>query len=51
MCGIAGQVGGDVRPLLPVFEKMRAVLSRRGPDQKGAAVTDGAVLVHARLLS
>ncbi len=49
MCGIAGQVGGDVRPLLPVFEKMRAVLSRRGPDQKGAAVTDGAVLVHARL--
>ena len=49
MCGIAGQVGGDVRPLLPVFVKMQNVLSRRGPDQRGMAVFDGAALIHARL--
>ncbi len=49
MCGIAGQVGGDVRSLLPVFELMQGTLSRRGPDQKGMAVFDEAVLIHARL--
>lgn len=49
MCGIAGQVGGDVRPLLPVFEDMQASLSRRGPDQRGMAVFDSAALIHARL--
>ena len=49
MCGIAGQVGGELRPLLPVFEKMKSVLSRRGPDDNGTAVFEGAVLVHARL--
>ncbi len=49
MCGIAGQIGGDVRPLLPVFEDMRGSLSRRGPDQRGMAVFDAAALIHARL--
>ena len=49
MCGIAGHVGGDVRPLLPFFEDMQASLSRRGPDQKGMALFDEAALIHARL--
>ncbi len=49
MCGIAGQVGGDIRRLLPVFEDMRRSLERRGPDQRGMAVFDEAALIHARL--
>ncbi len=49
MCGIAGQIGGDIRTRLPVFERMRSVLSRRGPDGEGMAVFDRAALVHVRL--
>ena len=49
MCGIAGQVGGEIRPLLPVFQDMQASLSRRGPDQRGMALSDTAALIHARL--
>ena len=49
MCGIAGQIGGEIRPFLPVFRDMQASLSRRGPDQRGMALSDTAALIHARL--
>ncbi len=49
MCGIAGQIGGEIQPLLSVFGDMQASLSRRGPDQRGMALSDTAALIHARL--
>ncbi len=49
MCGIAGQIGGNIRSMTPFFEEMQSSLARRGPDQRGMAVFDRAALIHARL--
>ncbi|MDR3278164.1 MAG: asparagine synthase (glutamine-hydrolyzing) [Oscillospiraceae bacterium] len=52
MCGIAGQIGWDASVtsgLLPIYEDMQRVLRRRGPDQRGLYVKDGAALIHTRL--
>ncbi|MDR0813311.1 MAG: asparagine synthase (glutamine-hydrolyzing) [Oscillospiraceae bacterium] len=52
MCGIAGEIGGVAgysRDRIPDYGKMQEKLSRRGPDQSGIYITDGAALIHTRL--
>jgi len=50
MCGITGVVdhhGGRIDP--QVLEKMRDVITHRGPDDKGNFIDDGIALAHRRL--
>ncbi|MDR3271274.1 MAG: asparagine synthetase B, partial [Peptococcaceae bacterium] len=52
MCGIAGQIGWDegyTENLRAVYQNMQQALSKRGPDQKGMYIQDGAALIHTRL--
>ncbi|MDR0838606.1 MAG: asparagine synthase (glutamine-hydrolyzing) [Oscillospiraceae bacterium] len=52
MCGIAGQIGADwgyIRSRADGYAAMLAALKRRGPDQDGIYIKDGAALIHARL--
>ncbi|MDR1217321.1 MAG: asparagine synthase (glutamine-hydrolyzing) [Oscillospiraceae bacterium] len=52
MCGIAGQVGlddFDAERLTEVYEDMKYVLRRRGPDQSGVYIDRGTALIHTRL--
>ena len=52
MCGIAGQVGCDVRTVqgnYKAFCAMLQTLTRRGPDQQGMYCSGQAALLHARL--
>jgi asparagine synthase (glutamine-hydrolysing) len=52
MCGIAGQVGAggfNARRYEDVYEDMRYVLRRRGPDQSGLYMDGGTALIHTRL--
>lgn len=47
MCGIAGFI--DHRKDAQVLEKMACALARRGPDDSGLFLEDGAALAHRRL--
>jgi len=52
MCGIAGQISSNtelLRDQTAVFRQMQQSMSRRGPDQHGMVIEDGAALIHARL--
>ncbi len=47
MCGIAGLVG-DI-PSQTILEKMQRTMRRRGPDQTGIWLGEGAAMLHDRL--
>ena len=50
MCAIAGMINcKDIDMCLETAEKMKKVLSRRGPDQDGIYIAKNALLVHTRL--
>lgn len=49
MCGIAGVIGADARSHVERVGAMLEVMHQRGPDEKGIATFDGAVLGTARL--
>ncbi|MDR3289637.1 MAG: asparagine synthase (glutamine-hydrolyzing) [Peptococcaceae bacterium] len=52
MCGIAGQIGWQeesIEKQRHTYEQMQHVLRRRGPDQEGIYIQDGAALIHTRL--
>lgn len=51
MCSIAGVIDfqTDLRGQGPVFQAMQRSMTRRGPDQHGAYVTEHAALLHNRL--
>ena len=49
MCGIAGEVGKTLDVNNEKYNKMKAAISRRGPDQSGVYGCENAVLVHTRL--
>ena len=51
MCSIAGVIDfhSDLRGQGPVFQAMQRSMTRRGPDQHGAYVTQCAALLHNRL--
>ena len=51
MCSIAGVIDfqNDLRSQGPVFRAMQQTMTRRGPDQHGAYVTEQAALLHNRL--
>jgi asparagine synthase (glutamine-hydrolysing) len=49
MCGIAGLVGSGADEHVDRVEAMVAALDHRGPDDRGIAVFDGAVLGSSRL--
>lgn len=47
MCGIAGLVGEI--PSARVLERMQQTMRRRGPDQNGIWIGEGAAMLHDRL--
>ena len=51
MCGIAGAISfiEDMREDMKVYENMQRALVRRGPDQRGMALSREAALIHTRL--
>ncbi len=51
MCGIAGWLDfkSDISENKRIFDAMSKTLKRRGPDEKGAYISQNAVLLHRRL--
>lgn len=49
MCGISGYLGADTKSGLHFVERAVALLSHRGPDDKGVYVADGVALGFRRL--